>query len=107
MGVGSEEYVADSAVIEGVIEALELLKKRNAGRYTRQDRITQEVLLGAAVRKAKGKVLSSVARLLKVRPQTLKKAACRMEAATKDERQYISFSMRLPAMRIILCGAHS
>jgi len=56
--VGSEEYVAHSAVIEGVIEALELLKKRNAGRYTRQDRITQEVLLAAAVSKAKGKVLS-------------------------------------------------
>ena len=66
MTLGSNEYTAHAAVIEGVVEALDLLKKRNAGRYTTQDRITQEVLLGAAVGVAKGKVLSSVARLLNV-----------------------------------------
>ena len=86
VALGSNEYTAHAAVIEGVVEALDLLKKRNAGRYTTQDRITQEVLLGAAVGVAKGKVLSSVARLLIVRPQTLKKAATRMEATSKDER---------------------
>ena len=86
VALGSNEYTAHAAVIEGVVEALDLLKKRNAGRYTTQDRITQEVLLGAAVGVAKGKVLSSVARLLNVRPQTLKKAATRMEATSKDER---------------------
>ena len=86
VALGSNEYTAHAAVIEGVVEALDLIKKRNAGRYTTQDRITQEVLLGAAVGVAKGKVLSSVARLLNVRPQTLKKAATRMEATSKDER---------------------
>ena len=61
--VGGTEYVAHAAVIEGVTETLRILKQRNTGRYTREDRITQQVLLSAAVSKADNKkMLNSIAR---------------------------------------------
>ena len=86
---GSIDYNAHVAVIEGVIEALGMLKKRNLGRYTREDRITQQVLLSAAVCKAKcKKVQRSIARLLQVRPQSIAQAKARMEDAKKEERPY-------------------
>ena len=69
------EYEAHTAVISGLVETLETLRRRNNGRYPTKDRITQEVVLSAVVKEAKGKVLRAVARLLKVRPQTLQKAA--------------------------------
>ena len=46
------EYAAHSVGIEGIVEALRMLKARNAGRYTREDRIAQQVLLSAATLKA-------------------------------------------------------
>ena len=77
---GSIDYNAHVAVIEGVIEALGMLKKRNCGRYTREDKITQQVLLSAALCKAKcKKVQRSIARLLQVRPQSIAQAKARME----------------------------
>jgi hypothetical protein len=72
---GGVEYEAHTAVIAGLVETLETLRQRNNGRYPTKDRITQEVVLSAVVKEAKGKVLRAVARLLKVRPQTLQKAA--------------------------------
>ena len=77
---GGVEYEAHTAVISGLVETLETLRRRNNGRYPTKDRITQEVVLSAVVKEAKGKVLRAVARLLKVRPQTLQKAADRSSA---------------------------
>ena len=76
---GSAEYEAHSAVVAGLVEELETLRRRNNGRYPTKDRITQEVILSAVTRRAKGKVLSAVSRLLKQRPQTMRKAADRAD----------------------------
>ena len=87
--VGSIDYTAHVAVIDGVVEVLKTLKKRNRGRYTREDRITQQVLLSAVVCKAGcEKVQRSIARLLQVRPQSIAQANARMEDAKKEERPY-------------------
>ena len=83
---GGEDYVAHSAVIEGIVQTLEMLRKRNRGRYPTEDRITQEVLLGSVVAAAKGKFLSSISQLLKCRKRTLEKAATRMGVSLNDDR---------------------
>jgi hypothetical protein len=86
---GSVDYAAHVAVIDGIVEALRMLKRRNSGRYTREDRITQEVLLSAAVCKTNcNKVLASIARLLQTRAQSVHKANARMKDALKEERPY-------------------
>ena len=77
--VATEEYIAHAAVIGGLVETLKMLKGRNAGRYTREDRISHEVLIAGALSKAKGSVLHAVTRLLEIRPQTAKKVMARME----------------------------
>ena len=56
----TQEYEAHCAVIEGLVESLDTLRKRNNGRFPSKDRITQEVLLGAATLKAKDKMLSAI-----------------------------------------------
>lgn len=56
----AQEYEAHCAVIEGLVESLDTLRKRNNGRFPSKDRITQEVLLGAATLKAKDKMLSAI-----------------------------------------------
>ena len=63
--LGSNEYQAHVAVIEGLVETLETLRKRNNGRFPTKDRITQEVVLNAALSNAKGKCLGAIAKLLR------------------------------------------
>lgn len=60
----STEYQAHVAVIDGLVETLETLRNRNGGRFKTADRITQEVILDAAMYKAKGQVLSAISKLL-------------------------------------------
>ena len=55
---GGYEWEAHTAIIAGLVETLETLRKRNNGRFPTIDRITQEVMLGAATSKAKGSVIS-------------------------------------------------
>jgi hypothetical protein len=55
-----DDYEAQAAIIAGIAESLEVLRKRNGGRFTSQDRITQEVLLGAATVAAKDQMLSAI-----------------------------------------------
>lgn len=57
---GGYEWEAHAAIIAGLVEALETLRKRNNGRFPTKDRITQEVLLGAATFKAKDSMLSAI-----------------------------------------------
>ena len=42
--LGSNEYQAHVAVIDGLVETLETLRKRNNGRFPTKDRITQQVV---------------------------------------------------------------
>ena len=77
---GSDEYGAHVAVIDGLVDTLETLRKRNNGRFRTKDRITQEVILTAAMSKAKGQVLQSISRLLRQSRDSLRKAAARVEA---------------------------
>ena len=79
---GGVEYEAHAAVIAGLVETLETLRRRNNGRYPTKDRITHEVVLNAVVQQAKGKMLRAVARLLKVKPQSMQKAADRVASTT-------------------------
>lgn len=79
------DYEAHAAVIAGLVETLETLRKRNGGRYPTKDRITQEVILNSAVSKAKGKMLRAIARLLKQSRSSVCKAAKRMHSATGEE----------------------
>ena len=78
---GSEEYIAHIAVIEGLVDTLETLRKRNNGRFPTKDRITQEVVLNAALSKASKSCFSAIANLLKMRRRTVYHAAARMESA--------------------------
>ena len=83
------DYTAHAAVIEGVVETLRKLKARNLGRYTREDRITQQVLLSVAVSKTQSKkVLASIRHLLHTSVKSVEKAIARNEAASKEERPY-------------------
>ena len=85
----SEEYVAPAAVIEGLVETLETLRKRNNGRFPTKDRITQDVIRNSVVSKAKKACLSAIAKLLKMRTRTVYQAAARMEgSAGESERSY-------------------
>ena len=74
------DYEAHAAVIAGLVETLETLRKRNNGKFPTKDRITQEVpitcsqpahdcmlqvILSAVVSTAKGKMLRAISRLLK------------------------------------------
>ena len=77
--LGSTEYEAHAAVISGLVETLETLRKRNNGRFPTKDRITQEVILNSVVANAKGSMLNSIARLLHIRPNTVHKAAARQQ----------------------------
>jgi hypothetical protein len=43
---GGYEWEAHTAIIAGLVEALETLRKRNNGRFPTKDRITQEVIIG-------------------------------------------------------------
>ena len=76
---GSVDYVAHAAVISGLVGTLDTLRKRNNGRYTTADRITQEVLLNSAMSGAKGRVLSAISRLLHQGRGPLSKAAARVD----------------------------
>ena len=83
------DCTAHAAVIEGVVETLRKLKARNLGRYTREDRITQQVLLSVAVSKTRSKkVLASIRHLLHTSVKSVEKAIARNEAASKEERPY-------------------
>ena len=77
--LGSTEYEAHAAVISGLVETLETLRKRNNGRFPTKDRITQAVILNSVVANAKGSMLNSIARLLHIRPNTVHKAAARQQ----------------------------
>jgi hypothetical protein len=66
------EYAAHVAVIEGIVESLRMLKKRNGGRYTREDRIAQHVLLSASVLKSGNKKMqASIRRLLETSSKSI------------------------------------
>jgi len=54
---GGLEWEAHAAIIAGLVE---MLRKRNGGRFPTEDRITQEVILSSVVSKAKGKMLSAI-----------------------------------------------
>jgi hypothetical protein len=103
---GSLEYEAHAAVISGLVETVETLKNRNGGRYPTEDRITQEVLLGSVVQNAKGSVLNAVARLLKRRPDSLRKAKNRVEKDRSSDRSFLIY-LRNHAMRIRLSSCPS
>ena len=57
---GGSEWEAHAAIVAGLVETLEMLRKRNGGRFPTEDRITQEVILSSVVSKAKGKMLSAI-----------------------------------------------
>ena len=61
---GGYEWEAHTAIIAGLVEALETLRKRNNGRFPTKDRITQEVIIGAATLKAKGSMISAIGNAL-------------------------------------------
>jgi hypothetical protein len=83
------EYAAHSAVIEGIVEALRMLKKRNRGRYTREDRIAQHVLLSAATLKAgTKKMLASIRCLLDTSSKSVDKAVARNKDAAEMDKPY-------------------
>jgi hypothetical protein len=78
----SVEYQAHAAVISGLVETLETLRKRNNGRFPTKDRITQEVILTAAMSQAKGRILSAISRLLNQSRDSLSKAQKRVGEST-------------------------
>jgi hypothetical protein len=83
------EYAAHVAVIEGIVESLRMLKKRNGGRYTREDRIAQHVLLSASVLKSGNKKMqASIRRLLETSSKSIDKAVARNTDAATMERPY-------------------
>ena len=57
---GGYEWEAHTAITAGLVETLGTLRKRNNGRFPTKDRITQEVMLGAATLKAKGSMISAI-----------------------------------------------
>jgi hypothetical protein len=83
----SVEYQAHAAVISGLVETLETLRKRNNGRFPTRDRITQEVILTAVMSRAKGKVLSAISRLLNQSRDGLSKAQQRVHDSSGPYRE--------------------
>ena len=60
---GGADWEAHNAIIAGLVETLEMLRKRNNGRFPTNDRITQEVILSAAMKQAKGTMISAIGAL--------------------------------------------
>jgi len=84
----SVESEAQAAVISGLVETLETLRKRNNGRFPTKDRITQEVILTSVISRAKGKVLSAISRLLNQSRDSLSKAKKRAGDLFDPERAF-------------------
>lgn len=81
-------YTAHAAVIESITKTLmRTLKRGNIGRYTREDSITQQVLLPAATSQTDSKtVLESICRLLQTSVKPISKAVARNKDAALEER---------------------